>query len=218
MTPTLAFGPNPGALKMLTYRPRRGGKGLPLVVVLHGCAQSAETFARQAGWLALADRYGFVVVAAEQSGASNPNRCFNWFEPQDSRRGEGEAASIAAMVAHAVRTQGVDPKQVYVTGLSAGGAMTAVMLVAYPEVFAGGAVVAGLLVFLGDSPLLGPGRGRRTGRDGEVWVRRKGGEHQTANVGRGRRPGDIQSIGTRCAVGAVCHRDGAETRGSQTLA
>jgi poly(hydroxyalkanoate) depolymerase family esterase len=144
MTPTLAFGPNPGALKMLTYRPRRGGKGLPLVVVLHGCAQSAETFARQAGWLALADRYGFVVVAAEQSGANNPNRCFNWFEPQDSRRGEGEAASIAAMVAHAVRTQGVDPKQVYVTGLSAGGAMTAVMLVAYPEVFAGGAVVAGL--------------------------------------------------------------------------
>ncbi|HEX2815260.1 MAG TPA: PHB depolymerase family esterase [Phenylobacterium sp.] len=129
---------------MLTYRPRRGGKGMPLVVVLHGCAQGAETFARQAGWLALADRYGFVVVAAEQSGANNPNRCFNWFEPKDTRRGEGESASIAAMVAHAVRTEGVDPMQVYVTGLSAGGAMTAVMLVAYPEVFAGGAVVAGL--------------------------------------------------------------------------
>ena len=96
------------------------------------------------GWLTLADRYGFMVVAAEQASANNPNRCFNWFEPQDSRRGQGEAASIAAMVAVAVRTQNADPERVFVTGLSAGGAMTTVMLAAYPDVFAAGAVVAGL--------------------------------------------------------------------------
>jgi poly(hydroxyalkanoate) depolymerase family esterase len=144
MTDTPSFGPNPGALRMLTYRPEDGGRGMSLVVVLHGCAQRAEAFTRQAGWLALADRYGFVVVAPEQSPANNPNRCFNWFEPQDSRRGHGEAASIAGMVAHAVRTHHVDPARVFVTGLSAGGAMTTVMLANYPDVFAAGAVVAGL--------------------------------------------------------------------------
>lgn len=144
MTETSGFGPNPGALRMLSYRPKGGGRNPPLVVVLHGCAQRAEAFTRQAGWLTLADRYGFVVVAAEQSSANNPNRCFNWFEPQDSRRGHGEAASIAAMVAYAVRTQNVDPNRIFVTGLSAGGAMTTVMLAAYPDVFAAGAVVAGL--------------------------------------------------------------------------
>jgi feruloyl esterase len=144
MTDTPGFGPNPGALRMLTYRPEGPAEGMPLVVVLHGCTQRAERFTRQAGWLALADRYGFVVVAAEQSTANNPNRCFNWFEPHDTRRGQGEAASIAAMVAHAVRTQHVDTKRVFVTGLSAGGAMTTVMLAAYPDVFAAGAVVAGL--------------------------------------------------------------------------
>jgi poly(hydroxyalkanoate) depolymerase family esterase len=144
MVETPGFRPNPGALRMLSYRPPGCGSGMPLVVTLHGCGQRAEAFTRQAGWLALADRYGFVVVAAEQSTANNPNRCFNWFEPQDSRRNQGEAASIAAMVAHAVRTEGADPKRVFVTGLSAGGAMTAVMLSAYPDLFAAGAVVAGL--------------------------------------------------------------------------
>jgi feruloyl esterase len=144
MVETTGFGPNPGALRMLSYRPPGCGLGMPLVVTLHGCGQRAEVFTRQAGWLTLADRYGFVVVAAEQSTANNPNRCFNWFESQDSRRSQGEAASIAAMVAHAVRTQGADPKRVFVTGLSAGGAMTTVMLSAYPDLFAAGAVVAGL--------------------------------------------------------------------------
>ena len=144
MVETTGFGPNPGALRMLSYRPPGCGPGMPLVVTLHGCGQRAEVFTRQAGWLTLADRYGFVVVAAEQSTANNPNRCFNWFEPQDSRRSQGEAASIAAMVAHAVRMHGADPKRVFITGLSAGGAMTTVMLSAYPDLFAAGAVVAGL--------------------------------------------------------------------------
>ena len=144
MTPTPGFQPNPGRLKMFTYRPDGGGRGRPLVVVLHGCGQRAEAFARQAGWLSLADRHGFVVVAAEQSAGNNPNRCFNWFEPKDTSRGQGEAASIAAMVAHALKTEGADPERVFVTGLSAGGAMTAAMLAAYPDVFAAGAVVAGL--------------------------------------------------------------------------
>lgn len=139
-----AFAPNPGELRMLSYAPEGLAAGSPLVVVLHGCTQTAEAHAAGGGWLTLADRFGFAVVAPEQRPGNNSNRCFNWFEPEDARRGRGEAASIAAMVVAAVKEHGSDPQRVFVTGLSAGGAMTSVMLAAYPEVFAGGGIVAGL--------------------------------------------------------------------------
>ena len=141
---TRDFGANPGALRMLSYTPEGLKPGAPLVVVLHGCTQRAEAHAEAVGWLPLADRYGFAVLAPEQSPTNNPNRCFNWYEPENAGRGRGEAASIRAMVAHAVREHGLDQGRVFVTGLSAGGAMTSVMLAAYPDVFAAGAVVAGL--------------------------------------------------------------------------
>lgn len=144
MVESTAFGGNPGALRMLTYVPTGLARGAPLVIVLHGCTQGAGAYARDAGWLTLAERHGFVVVAAEQTAANNPNRCFNWFSPGDTRRGHGEAASIAAMAAYAVAEHELDAERVFVTGLSAGGAMTAVMLATYPDVFAGGAVIAGL--------------------------------------------------------------------------
>lgn len=139
-----AFGRNPGALRMLSHVPEGLAPGAPLVVVLHGCTQRAEAHAEAGGWLTLADRHGFVVLAPEQTPANNSNRCFNWYEPGDAARGRGEAASIKAMVDHLVRQHGLDAKRVFVTGLSAGGAMTSVMLAAYPDVFAGGAIVAGL--------------------------------------------------------------------------
>lgn len=138
------FGSNPGQLAMLSYRPALLAPGAPLVVVLHGCTQTAEAYAVNAGWVALADRFGFMVLAAQQSATNNPNRCFNWFSPGDIERGVGEAASIAAMVARAVDAHDLDERRVFVTGLSAGGAMAAVMLAIYPDRFAGGAVIAGL--------------------------------------------------------------------------
>lgn len=141
---TADFGENPGGLKMLSHAPRGLAPGAPLVVVLHGCAQTAERYAVNGGWIALADRLGFAVLAPEQVASNNPNRCFNWFEPGDTTRGRGEAASIAAMVAAALQAHESDPRRVFVTGLSAGGAMTAAMLAAYPELFAGGAIIAGL--------------------------------------------------------------------------
>lgn len=144
MAETTAFGDNPGGLRMFIHAPTGLKAGAALVIVLHGCKQDAETYATDAGWITLADRYGFVVVAAEQVAANNPNRCFNWFSPGDATRGQGEAASIAAMANHAISEYGLDRSRVFVTGLSAGGAMTAVMLATYPDLFAGGAVVAGL--------------------------------------------------------------------------
>ena len=138
------IAPNPGALKMLIHVPAGLLPGAPLVVVLHGCTQGGEAYAEGAGWLTLADRFGFVVLCPEQTAANNPNRCFNWFQTGDTTRDAGEAASIAAMTRKAVADNAIDPERVFVTGLSAGGAMTAAMLATYPELFAAGAVVAGL--------------------------------------------------------------------------
>jgi feruloyl esterase len=136
------FGPNPGGLRMFARWPP--AQGAPLVVVLHGCGQSVEAYARGAGWIQLAERFGFALVCPQQKAANNLGRCFNWFSRRDAARGRGEAASIRAMVDHALGEAGLDARRVFITGLSAGGAMTAAMLAAYPEVFAGGAIIAGV--------------------------------------------------------------------------
>jgi feruloyl esterase len=138
------FGANPGALRMKVYRPANLPRRAPLVVVLHGCRQTAEGYAAGAGWLALADRFGFAVLCPEQTSANNAYCCFNWFEPGDMVRDRGEAASIRQMIEWMLADGRLDRARVFVTGLSAGGAMTNVMLAAYPEVFAGGAPIAGL--------------------------------------------------------------------------
>lgn len=138
------FGANPGGLRMLTYVPANVPPEAPLVVVLHGCTQTAGGYDVGAGWSTLADRYGFVLLLPEQSAANNPNRCFNWFQDQDTRRGSGEVASIRAMIETMMASHSIDRSKIFVTGLSAGGAMTSAMLAAYPDLFAGGAIVAGL--------------------------------------------------------------------------
>ena len=138
------FGPNPGGLQLWLQVPADLPAGAPLVVVLHGCGQTANGYAAGAGWCELADRFGFVLLCPEQGRINNANLCFNWFEPGDTVRDGGEAASVAQMVRWTIAEHHLDPRRVFITGLSAGGAMTAVMLAAYPELFAGGAVVAGL--------------------------------------------------------------------------
>ena len=144
LTETTDFGSNPGNLRMLTYLPENLPADAPMVVVLHGCTQTAEGYDHGAGWSTLADRHGFAVLFPEQGRANNPNLCFNWFAPGDIARGKGEALSIRLMVERAVADHDLDPRRVFVTGLSAGGAMAAVMLATYPEVFSGGAIIAGL--------------------------------------------------------------------------
>ncbi len=142
--PFRQFGSNPGRLNAWAYVPDGLTKGAPLVVVLHGCTQSARGYDHGSGWTAAADEYGFAVLFPEQQRANNPNLCFNWFQPQDARRGGGEPLSIRQMVNAMQLRHGTDPGRVFVTGLSAGGAMAAVLLATYPDVFAGGAVIAGL--------------------------------------------------------------------------
>lgn len=138
------FGSNPGALDALVYVPDNLPAKAPLVVVLHGCTQNAAVYDRGAGWTTLADRHGFALLFPQQRRANNSNLCFNWYSPADARRGKGEAQSIAQMVKHLSAEQGIDPARTFINGLSAGGAMTAVMLAAYPDLFAGGAIIAGL--------------------------------------------------------------------------
>jgi poly(hydroxyalkanoate) depolymerase family esterase len=141
------FGANPGDLTMKVYVPITPPRpGAPLLVLLHGCGQDAVRFATVAGWTALADRLGAPLLLPEQAARNNQGLCFNWFERGDIARDAGEVASIRQMVGAAIDRWVSDRGRVFVAGLSAGGAMAAAALAAYPDVFAAGAVVAGLPV------------------------------------------------------------------------
>jgi poly(hydroxyalkanoate) depolymerase family esterase len=141
------FGANPGRLRLRVYLPARAVRpGAPLIVLLHGCGQDAADFAAETGWTDLADRLHLPLLLPEQLQANNHQRCFHWFHLADTRRGHGEAASIAAMVAAMTTRFQSDRGRVFVAGLSAGGAMAAALLAGYPDLFAAGASFAGLPV------------------------------------------------------------------------
>ena len=144
LTEVHAFGGNPGDLRMLKAVPGPLRRSAPLVVVLHGCGQTAADIDTGGGWSALAAKCGFALLLPEQRRSNNPQRGFNWFRPLDVRRDSGEALSIRHMIERMILDHGLDRKRVFIAGLSAGGAMTGAMLAAYPEVFAGGAIIAGL--------------------------------------------------------------------------
>jgi poly(hydroxyalkanoate) depolymerase family esterase len=144
LTEITEFGTNPGDLRMFSYVPENLQPAPALVVVLHGCGQTAAGYDLGAGWSTLAQHYGFALLMPQQQHSNNGQGCFNWFNPEDTTRGSGEACSISQMIAQMVNDHKIDAHRIYVTGLSAGGAMTSVMLATYPELFAAGAVIAGL--------------------------------------------------------------------------
>lgn len=138
------FGSNPGALGARSYVPENLPRGAALVVVLHGCTQTADGYDHASGWSKLAAEQGFTLLFPEQQRGNNPNLCFNWFVPEDVTRDRGEALSIRQMIEAMVTRHSLDRRRVFITGLSAGGAMATAMLATYPDVFAGGAIIAGL--------------------------------------------------------------------------
>lgn len=127
-----------------TYLPPRHVQGLPVVVMLHGCKQHPDDFAAGTRMNALADELGFVVVYPAQSSQANISGCWNWFQPQHQRRDAGEPSLIAGISREAIGRHRLDTGRVYVAGLSAGGAMAAVMAGTYPELFRAAGIHSGL--------------------------------------------------------------------------
>ena len=120
------------------------GDRLPLVVMMHGCSQTPDDFARATGMNELAARDRFVVAYPEQAAHANRSKCWNWFQPADQQRGRGEPAIIAGLTRYLIKGYDLDRNRVYVAGLSAGAAMAVVLAHNYPELYAALGVHSGL--------------------------------------------------------------------------
>ncbi|HVF62681.1 MAG TPA: PHB depolymerase family esterase, partial [Casimicrobiaceae bacterium] len=121
-----------------------GATTAPLIVMLHGCTQSPDDFARGTRMNTFAREHGYVVAYPAQAKNRNASRCWNWFQSQDQQRGRGEPWLLAQLTHDVVKRYGLDDRRVFVAGMSAGGAMAAVLGSIYPDVYAAIGVHSGL--------------------------------------------------------------------------
>jgi poly(hydroxyalkanoate) depolymerase family esterase len=134
-----------GKLEYKLYSPANPSRQkLPLVVMMHGCRQSAADFAAGTGMNKVADDVGFFVLYPQQAVSANLARCWNWHRPGNQRRGSGEPAAIAALTRHIIKIWKVDPSRVYIAGISAGGSAASIIGSAYPELYAAVGVHSGI--------------------------------------------------------------------------
>ncbi|MDY8108160.1 PHB depolymerase family esterase [Fulvimarina sp. 2208YS6-2-32] len=139
------FASSCGKLAYKLYTPIGSARrALPLVVMLHGCGQTADNFATGTGMNALADEIGFLVLYPEQSKSANINRCWNWHLAGSQKRGSGEPAKIAELTQAIAGLSKANRSRIYIAGISAGGAEAAIVAAAYPELFAAVGVHSGL--------------------------------------------------------------------------
>lgn len=136
------------AVGLVAYKlyvpPEQADRELMLVMMLHGCTQNPDDFARGTRMNALADEFGLIVAYPLQPKSANAQGCWNWFDPRHQRRGAGEPAVLAGLAQELAEEFKIDRKRVFVAGLSAGGAMADVLASAYPEVFSAAGIHSGL--------------------------------------------------------------------------
>ena len=143
--PSATFTNQAGTRRYKTFLPStRATQGLPLVVMLHGCRQHPEDFAAGTRMNQLAEELGFAVVYPAQSRKANASACWNWFQTAHQRRDSGEPSLIAGITQEVVARHRLDARRVHIAGLSAGGAMAAVMGAAYAELYASVGIHSGL--------------------------------------------------------------------------
>lgn len=150
------FGNNLGNLRMFIHDviPKDTNK-LPLVVVLHGCSQNAKSVSELTGWNKLADINNFVVLYPQQKRVNNLNLCFNWFIDSDIEKNQGESESIFQMISFVRQNYSIDSNRIFITGLSAGAAMSVAMTATHPELFKSGAIFAGAPYKIAKNPIDG---------------------------------------------------------------